>query len=419
MITMAGASHHNTPLDVRERFAIAPDALPTLLPLLAERFGAGAILATCNRLEVYLPGTHERSDILDYLAESAGIDRALAEQHFELRRDADAVSHLYSVAAGIDSMALGESEILGQVRGAFSASVSAGADDALLSRLFHTAIRVGRRARAETEIGHHSLSISSIAAQQVRALLPHIERAAVLVLGAGEAGRLAAEALVDRGIGEMTVANRTYERAEDMARELGGRAVPFDRLLDALAESDVMIAASGSQHYLIDRGQIVEVMSRRDGRPLLILDIGMPRDVDPAVRELPNVTYRDLDDLQAIAAKHFGARKAEVTRVLAIIEVETQRFTGWWEQLQIIPTISALTERAERLRRIELEKSLHRLRLSEEQSEQVEALTKALVKQILHDPIATLRERGDREIYVDAVRTLFHLDEPLHPVPDV
>ena len=296
---------------------------------------------------------------------------------------------------------------------------AAGADDALLSRLFHTAIRVGRRARAETEIGHHSLSISSIAAQQVRALLPHIERAAVLVLGAGEAGRLAAEALVDRGIGEMTVANRTHERAEDMARELGGRAVPFDRLLDALAESDVMIAASGSQHYLIDRGQIVEVMSRRDGRPLLILDIGMPRDVDPAVRELPNVTYRDLDDLQAIAAKHFGARKAEVTRVLAIIEVETQRFTGWWEQLQIIPTISALTERAERLRRIELEKSLHRLRLSEEQSEQVEALTKALVKQILHDPIATLRERGDREIYVDAVRTLFHLDEPLHPVPDV
>ena len=304
------------------------------------------------------------------------------------------------------------------MRDAFSATVAAGADDAVLSRLFHTAIRVGRRARAETEIGHHAISISSIAAQQARALHPDVERATVLVLGAGTASRVAAEALVDRGVGDVLVTNRTAARAESLAAELGGHAVPFDRLVDALAESDVVIAASGSPDHLIARKQLVEAMALRDGKPLVAIDIGLPRDFDPAVRDVPGVVYRDLDDLQAIAADHFRAREAEVDDVRAIVAQETQRFVDWWEQLQVVPTVAALTERADQFRRQEVAKSLRRLDLSQGQEEQVDALTKALVRQILHDPIATLRERGDRDLYVDAVRTLFRLDEPPAPGDD-
>ena len=418
MLTLLGTSHHDAPLDVRERLTVAEDDLPQLLSALTERFGAGAALVTCNRFELYLPSAQQRAVVIDFLVDAAGADRALAERYFQHHRDADVVRHLYSVAAGIDSMVLGESEILGQVRGAFSASVAAGADDALLSRLFHTAIRVGRRARAETEIGHHALSISSIAAQQARTLTPDLERASVLVIGAGEAGRLAAEALVDRGVGGVLVANRTAERAAALAHDLGGEAVPFDQLTDALVRSDVVIAASGAADHIVSRQQVADAVARRNGSPLALIDIGLPRDFDPAVRDLAGVTYCDLDDLQAIAAKHFQAREAEVARVQTLVDEETTRFIAWWEQLQVVPTISALTERLDQLRRTELAKSLRRLDLNDEQREQLDAMTRALVRQILHDPIATLRERGDRDIYVDAVRTLFHLDEPLQPLQD-
>ena len=415
MLTLVGASHHDASLDVRERLTVPADDLPDLLGRLSRRFGAGAILSTCNRFEVYLPGAHPRERVIDFLVQDGGADRELADRYLQYRRDAEAVSHLYSVAAGIDSMVLGESEILGQVRAAFAATVSVGADEAVLSRLFHTAIRVGRRARAETQIGHHSLSISSIAAQQARALHADVESATVLMLGAGEAGRLAAEALVDHGAGRVLVVNRTAERGEGLADDLGGQALPFERLDEALSESDIVIAASGSPDHLVAREQAVKAMARRNGRPLVIIDIGLPRDFDPTVRDVPGVVYRDLDDLQTVAAEHFRAREAEVRRVQAIVESEAERFVSWWEQLRVVPTISALTTRTEQLRRVEIEKSVRGLNLTKEQGEQLEAMTKALVKQILHDPITTLRERGDRDVYVDAVRTLFRLDETLQP----
>ena len=312
MISFVGVSHRTAPIEVRERLSVTDEAQPALLRRLRARFRAGAIVATCHRLELYLPGEHEREEMVAFLVEEGGLDAELAGRHLRHCRDAEAVSHLYAVAAGIDSMVLGESEILGQVRTAFSASVAAGADDAVLSRLFHTAIRVGRRARAETRIGQHALSVSSIAAQQARALYPEIERATVLVIGAGEAGRVAAEALVDRGVGRVRVASRTPEHARRLAEDLGGETAPFDRLVDALAGSDVVIAASGSPDHLVALEQMVEAMARRDGQPLVAIDIGLPRDFDPAVRDLPGVVYRDLDDLQVVAAEHFQAREAEV-----------------------------------------------------------------------------------------------------------
>lgn len=417
MLTMVGVSHRNAPLSVRERFAIPAEAQPAARAAVARSFGAGAIVATCNRLELYVPGEHPPARLAHFLCEVAGVDADMGERYLLPRRDDEAVRHLYGVAAGVDSMVLGESEILGQVRGAFSATVAAGADTALLSRLFHTAIRVGRRARTETAIGRHAISISSIAAQEARLLLPDLATASVLVVGAGEAGRLAAVALVDHGVGSIVVCNRTAARAAALAEELGGRSVPYADLAAGLASADVVIAATDAAEPVLTAGPVASAVARREGSPMLIMDIGVPRAAERAVGAVPGVIYRDIDDLQEIAAVHAQARAAEVEAVTALVEDETGRFLEWWAQLQIVPTIAALTERAEQLRRTELAKTLRRFDATAEQREQLEAMTRALVRQILHDPITTLRERGDRDVYVDAVRELFRLDEPGSP-PD-
>jgi len=412
MLTFAGTSHRVAPLAIRERLTVAGTALPGALSLLKQRFGAGSVLATCNRLEVYLVGDHPEHEVRDFVSTITGVEPPLVERYVEVRNDADAVRHLYSVASGIDSMVLGEAEILGQVRGAFSATVQAGADHALLSRLFHTAIRTGRRARTETAIGRYVLSVSSVAVQQARALTPALEHATVLVLGAGEAGRLAAVALVEQGVGAIVVVNRTAARAEALAAELGGRSLPFDRLDEALALADVVIAAADAPEPLVSAAQAAAALRARDGAETLYIDIGVPRDVDPAVRQLPGARLLDLDDLQAIAAQHAAARAEEVGRVQAIVEEETVRFFDWWDQLQVAPTISALTAKAEQVRRAEVDKTLDRLHLDAETRERIDAMTRAIVKQLLHQPITVLRQRGDREIYLDAARGLFSLDLP-------
>ncbi len=419
MLTFVGTSHHNAPLDVRERLTVGTDDVPALLESVKRCFGAGAVVVTCSRFELYLPGTYSREAVIEFLVEEAGADPELAESFFEFRRDADAIDHLYAVAAGIDSMVLGESEILGQVRNAFSDVVDAGADNALLSRLFHNAIRVGRRARTETEIGRHTLSISSVAVQQARILNPAVEDATVLVIGAGDAGRVAAESLAEHGVGRVLVANRTAQRATSLASDLGGEAIAFDRLSDALSESDVVISASGSQDHLVTRDQLAGAMSGRDQRPLSVIDIGLPRDFDPLVREIPGVAYRDLDDLQTVIAEHIKAREGEVGDVRAIVTEETASFVEWWEQLQVVPTIAALTEHADDVRQREVEKSLRRMDLDDRQIEQLDVMTRAMVKQLLHDPITNLREHGDQDEYVQTLRSLFNLGEPDVPVVPV
>jgi glutamyl-tRNA reductase len=417
VITFAGMSHHTAPLDVRERVAIDAEALPAVLQRAKETFGAATIINTCNRLEMYLPGIHEPEAPLGFLAVELGVDHQVMQRHFSVAYGADAVRHLYAVASGIDSMVLGETEVLGQVRSAFSSTVSAGADNAMLSRLFHTAIRTGRRARNETAIGERSVSVSSIAAQQARELFPNLAQASVLMVGAGEAGRLAAEAIVAYGAERLTVANRTFGRAQALADALGGKAIPFADAAEALRTADIVIAASGSPEALFEDAAVSEAVSHRDGQPLLIIDIGVPRDFHPTIREIPGVSYYDLDDLQEVAARNTAARASEVAVVQAIVDEETSRFAEWWSQLQIVPTISAITDRAEELRRSELQKTMRRLKLADEQRAHVEeladVLTRALVRQLLHAPIATLRERGDQDTYLTTVRTLFRLDEPV------
>lgn len=417
MLTMVGVSHHDAPLEVRERLAIPADAVPASLEALARILGPAVILSTCNRSEVYLSGAFTLDDVVAVLEGVAGIDSALARGHLRVRRDLEAVQHLFEVAAGVDSMVLGEPEILGQVRGAFSLSTAAGSDDAVLSRLFHLAIRVGRRARAETGISRHAISLSSVAVHEALAHHPDVSRTNVLVLGAGEAGRAAAEALVDRGVARVAVINRTLAHAEALAADLGGTARPFDGLVDALAEADVVIAATGAAGHVVTCADLEAALRLRHERmasgPLLVFDIAVPRDFEAEARTLPGAAYRDLDDLQRVSEANGAARGAEVDAVRGLVDIEAARFAAWWRQLTVLPTIAAITERAEDMRAEQVKRTLQALGsdfTGEDLHQHLEALTRSLVRQLLHDPISTLRRRGDRDDYVAAARTLFGLD---------
>ena len=415
MITAAGFSHHTAPVHIRERLTPPADDIPGILRRARGEFGAAALISTCNRVELYLSGDHEARPVIGFLAREFGADSDVAARYLQTWHGVDAVQHLYRVSSGLDSMVVGETEILGQVRAGFSEAVRAETQDAVLSRLFHTAVRTGRRARNETGIGDGALSVSSIAAQQARALLPDLSTARILVVGAGEAGQLAAQALVAAGARDIVVTNRTHSRAESVAAALGGVAVPFEALGEALASAQVVIGAAGAPTPFLDAAHIEVATRTRDGAPLLIIDIALPRTVDPAARSMPGVLYYDLDDLQTLADHASAARSNEVASVEAIVAEETARFAAWGARLHIAPTIAALTDRTEALRRAEVAKVMRRLRADgldrAHVEELMEAATRGLVNQLLAGPIATLNERHDQDGYVDTVRDLFRLDE--------
>lgn len=415
MITAAGFSHHTAPVHIRERFTPSADDVPGILKRARGEFGAAALISTCNRVELYLSGEHEAGRVIGFLAREFSTDGDVAERYLETWHGVAAVEHLYRVASSLDSMVVGETEILGQVRAGFSEAVKAETQDAVLSRLFHTAVRTGRRARNETGIGDGALSVSSIAAQQARALIPDISTARILVVGAGEAGQLAAQALVAAGARDVVVTNRTYDRAESVASALGGTAVPIEELGAALVSAQVVIGAAGAAHPLVDAALVERSLMTRDGVPLVIIDIAMPRTVDPATRALSGVVYYDLDDLQALADRASMARASEIAAVEAIVAEETARFAAWGARLHVAPTIAALTDQTEALRRAEVAKVLRRLRTEgvdrSHVEELMEAATRGLVNRLLAGPIAALNERHDQDGYIDTVRDLFRLDE--------
>jgi glutamyl-tRNA reductase len=408
-ITLVGISHKTAPVAVRERFAFAPDELAPSLP----RFGGAAVLlSTCNRTEVYLAAHHAISgpSVIALLHELKGGDEVGEESFYQLHGQ-EAVKHLYRVSAGIESMVLGESEILGQVRSAFAAATAAGTTNAVLSQLMHGAIRAGRKARSDTHINRNAVSVSSTAVALARKTLGDLASRTVLVVSAGDAGKLAARSLAEQGAARLLVTSRTASRARELAAELGGKPVPFSRLGENMAESDIVITSSAAPDYLIGEHETKQALAGRNGRPLLMIDIAVPRDIDPAVGELPNVHLYDIDDLQGAIAQNRDARKQELAKVERIVGEEARRFAAWMRSRGVVPTVAALRERANDVRRAELERTFRRLGdLSTEQRAGVEAMASAMVKKLLHDPIDRLKG-DDGERYAGALRDLFRLDD--------
>lgn len=408
-ITLVGISHKTAPVAVRERFAFAADELPEALP----KFGGAAVLvSTCNRTEVYITAHHAITPgpVISLLRELKR-DVEAPDDIFYHKAGLEAAHHLFRVAAGVESMVLGESEILGQVRSAFAAATTANTHNAVLSQLFHTAIRVGRKARSETHIGRHAVSVSSTATRLAERTIGDLASRTVLVVSAGEAGKLTARSLAEHGVHKLLVTSRTAARAKELAKDLGGRPVPFTKLGTTMAESDIVITSSSAPDFLIGQDDVRTATASRNGRPLLLIDIAVPRDVDPVVRENKKVQLYDIDDLQALVEESRSARRNEIAKVEAIVEEQLGRFRAWMRDRGVVPTVAELRERAETARQAELERTLKKLGdLTPKQRRSIESMSTALVKKLLHEPIDRLRS-DDGERYVVPVRELFSLDE--------
>ena len=413
-LAVVGVNHRTAPLEALERLAVVGEDLQGTNRRLAERTGHAVVLHTCNRTEFYTLAEdleEARADARQLLGEY-GIPYDSVAPYVYAHEHAAAARHLFRVACSLDSLILGESEVLGQVREAFGSAVAAKTAISPLTHAFHQALRVGKRARNETEIGRNAQSVSYAFVELARRTLGRLDDAKALVVGAGEAGRLAALALQNAGIGRLTVMNRTPHRAAELASDLGGADVlPLESLPEALAGSDVVISCTGSQSYVVTQRDVSAAVGIRGGRPLLLLDAALPRDVDPAVRGVVGVSVADMGDLDRVAEVNRQRRQQEATHVEAIVEEEVTKFVDWWDSLRVVPTLVELREQVETLRERELGRALRRLgHLSVEDQETVSALTRALVNKLLHHPVTRVKDEGRPED-IQTLRWLFRLDE--------
>jgi glutamyl-tRNA reductase len=418
-VVVIGLNHRSTPLDLLERMTVGDAALPKALHDLISRtdVSEAVVLSTCNRTEVYavaerFHGAYQ--DIRDFLAEVAFLAPEDFSDHLYVHYDAPAVAHLFGVAAGIDSAVLGESEILGQVKQAWERARDEGAAGPTLNLLFRHAIEAGKRARTDTSIGRHTTSVSQAAVAMAADRLGGLSGRRGLVLGAGEMGEAMALGLAKAGT-ELTIANRTWDTAVALAARTGGRAVRLSDLSAAVAGVDVLLTSTGAATPLLEADELAPALRERAGRPLLIVDIAVPRDVDPGVGQLPGVTLLDMDDLRAFAATGARARAGEVEGVRSILDEELERYLGASSAREVAPIIVALREHADDLRQAELERFRARLGdLEPAQQEAIDALTRGIIGKLLHDPQLVLKDaagspRGDR--LVAALRDLFALDD--------
>lgn len=372
------------------------------------------LLSTCNRVEMYTVGAADFAEAEELLSEITSVNREEIAVYLYHYQDLEAAEHLFAVAAGLDSMVLGEPQILGQVAEAYTTALSVGSTGLVLSRLFQSAIHAAKRSHHETSISSNPATVSSVAVHLVASILEAMEDARVLVVGAGEMAELAVEALRKRGVRAITVVNRTVAKARELAEQWDSQAKGFEYLDEELTKTDVVISSTSAPHTLFNRKNIGAAMERRPERSLILIDIAVPRDVDADVREIDHVHVYDIDQLNDHLSRSVEERKAEVPNVQAILKEELAGFEDWYQRLEIRPLIKALHQQAETIRKQQVEKALRRLQESEvETHEEIELLTKALVKQLLHTPTHCLKEQsrnGHAAQYALYARELFGID---------
>jgi glutamyl-tRNA reductase len=420
-----GVSHKTAPLDLRERLALTEGRAAGALRELTEVAGIheAAAISTCNRTELYLvvsDPVEAESTALGVLTRQAEIRPTELLGHLYSLRSGEAARHLFRVTAGLDSMILGEAEIQGQVKRAYELALVEGGTGPILNRLFRGALAAGGRAREETGISEKNVSVPSVAVELARRTLGDLSERRVLVVGAGETAELLARALVARGVSTVFVANRHYDRAIGLAQRFHGNAVRFEDLPEQLQQADIVVSATNSPHHIVERDELEHVMEARGGRPLLLVDIAVPRDVEPACREVPGVSLTDIDDVQQIVERNASGREAEARRAERVLDVEQDRFERWLAALEVVPTIAALRERADEVVRRVLEENEGRWEesLGEADRERLSAMAKAIASRLLHEPTLRMKRSagGDEAyLYVSALRELFGLDAETEP----
>lgn len=411
-LLLLGWNFRTAALSVRERVAFSADEVREGLDRIRREglVTEGVIVSTCNRSEIYgvTEGTGTNEHLTRVISEWRGLDIREAEAGSFYREGAEAARHLFRVAAGLDSLALGESEVLGQVRTALRVAREAGATRSVLHRMFETAMSAGKRVRTETEIARHPLSVPSIAFELATKVFGKMAERTILVLGAGETGTLFAEQAVGAGVLDVRVVNRSPARAQELADRIGGRAVPWDALHPALAEADVVVGTTASPEPVVSRAAVEGAMKERRGRPMFLLDLAMPRDFEEGVGELYNVYAYGLDDLREVAEENRRRRSREVPRAEAILEEDLARFLAWFGNLAVVPTLNDLQARLASLRDAEL------ARLPAEERDRFRAFADSIASKLLHEPMRRLKAEPDTSRKLDrveAVRHLFDLDK--------
>lgn len=419
-ILLLGMNHRTAPVEVRERYAV--EATGPLLRKLTDRpeIGEATLVSTCNRVELVV--TAENADaaqhvLYDFFARELALGEgptagALREMTY-LHQGRQAVEHVFRVASAIDSMVVGEPQILGQVKDAYREATDAGVAGAVLSRLFQRAFATAKRVKNETGIAQRPVSVARVAVDLAKQIFERLDDKSALLIGAGEMIEAALVALRDHGLGEARVANRTAENARTLADRFGGSAHALDELDRLLPDSDVVLTCVGGDAPLLSRERVQRSLTGRVGRPLFLIDIGVPRNVDPEVHEIDNAYLYDLDDLQQVALANEQERRRESERAERIVYEEREQFEGWMVALQAVPTIRDLRERAEAIRQGEIERFAGRLGLEDDQHETLEQLTRSIVNKLMHPPISRLRDETDREaglVRLEEARVLFGLD---------
>ncbi len=417
-ILVIGLNHKTAPIEVREKIAFHDKTLPRALLDLRDRIPDTelVILSTCNRVEIYLAAS-EMEDHMDavvsFLSDFHAISRDAFLPHLYHHSDQDAVRHLFTVSCSLDSMVVGEAEILGQVKRAYMFSFEEGVSGKVLNNLFQKAFAVAKNVRTSSSIGARKVSVASVAVEFAQKIFKDFSDKTVMIIGTGEMGELTLEHMVGRGINSVMVANRTYEKAVALAGRYEGMAVKFETLTDNMHRADIIISTSGAPHYVIHAEHMPRVLKARRNKPVLLIDIAVPRDVHPDVEKIENVYLYNIDDLQNVVNENISFREKELEQCSAIIETETDDFTAWLNTLDIGDVISDFHRALHEIRKAELDRSLNKLpNLNGSDKEEIEYLTERIVNKILNQPTQVLKDEATRKAgyrYIEALKNLFGL----------
>ncbi|MGA7827111.1 MAG: glutamyl-tRNA reductase [Geobacteraceae bacterium] len=417
-IIVVGLSHHSAPIELREKLAFDANSINEPLRALVSLpdIAEGLIVSTCNRVEVYAVTRDIAAGIAQvkrFLADYHDLSFDVVEPHLYGYHGEHAIRHVFRVASSLDSLVVGESQILGQIKTAYGYAAEYKSSGLILNRFLHKAFSVAKRIRTETGIASSAVSVAFAAVELAKKIFGTLSDKTVLLIGAGEMGELAAKHFVSGGVRDVLVANRTFERGERLAEEFGGRAVRFDDLFDHLHKADIVLTSTGASHYILEPKKVGEVLRRRKLRPMFFIDIAVPRDIDPDVNSLENVYLYNTDDLQGVVENNLEQRRREAEKAEQIVAGEIGQFLAWLSSLEVVPTIVALRSHFDGIRRAELAKTLSGWKdLSPEQEKRLEALTSAIINKLLHVPTNVLKQTGQgnrTDLYLDALRNLFAL----------
>ncbi|MBI5195228.1 MAG: glutamyl-tRNA reductase [Nitrospirae bacterium] len=416
-ILVVGLNHKTAEVEVREKVAFDGNKLGDASDILKTnpQVKENIILSTCNRVELYatVKDTVQGTEgIKKFLSDFHNIPKEVLDKSLYVHDGGVAIRHIFRVASSLDSMVVGEPQILGQLKDAYEFSLKRKSTGILLNRLMKKAFSVAKRVRTETKIAESAVSISFAAVELARKIFEDLSTKTFMLFGAGEMAELAAKHLINNGVKDVLVTNRTYERAEELAREFNGKPVQFESFLQELVHTDIVICSTGAPHYILTKEHMHKIMKQRKNRQMFIIDISVPRNIDPEINDMDNVYLYDIDDLQGVIDTNIQERNREADKAEKIVETEIEAFLKWQASLSAVPTIVALREKAEAIRKEEVEKTMRKLGgLKQEEIQAVEALTNSIVNKLIHPPTAALKsEMEDKDVMVDIIKRLYNLD---------